>query len=409
MDQHRADPHPVVHRRAGHVGEARLDLAEAQAGLVAPAAEAAAARVVDPEQRASPRGVHDLAVEHGPPLVGEVGADEVAVVVVSGDAEAVPVLEGSGQGVEAEGLPRLTGRGVVAPVEHDRGAGRIADGARDPVHADVVVAVGHQQRDGLALLRGAEVEVGGRHGGVGVEVLARAVGAERAQHQPPAARRDGAGADLDVAHLAGQHGLVADVVLERLPGALLLLRLRGGLPRLPDQRGQHQQQQQGEQSLPGAEAAEELAAPVPSEQQEDHDRQQADRQAADGGRDSHVHHHAPHLVDLRRGVTGDEGVAVDELLDGADLGLAEGQRDPDRAHVADPEVGQDRPGLDDGIARDRGAYDGVVPHHDRGPAAGEEQEDSDGQAERHAQAHQHDAEEQPPRETHEGRRACEIA
>ena len=136
---------PVLGLARG-VGQPVADLGERQPRLVAPVAEAAGARVVDAEQADAAGAGEGLAVEHGPAALGEVAAHERAVVVVAGDPEAVVVLEGRGHRVEAEGLPRLPDGGVVARVEDDRGARSVADGAGDLVHADVVVAVGDQQR-----------------------------------------------------------------------------------------------------------------------------------------------------------------------------------------------------------------------------------------------------------------------
>ena len=106
----------------------------------------------------------DLAVEHRPAVVVEVGGDERAVVVVAGDAVAVEVRRRPASSESRLNASQdLPGRGVVAGVEDRGGAGRVADGARDRVHADVVVPVGDQQHDGLALARaGAARAAGGR-------------------------------------------------------------------------------------------------------------------------------------------------------------------------------------------------------------------------------------------------------
>ena len=113
------------------VGEPVADLVEAEAGLVAPVAEAARARVVDPEQRRAAGAVDDLAVEHRPAEVGEVVAHEGAVVVVAGHAERSRSSNAVVQRVEAERLPRLAGRGVVAGVE---------DGASAPARSAIARA-----------------------------------------------------------------------------------------------------------------------------------------------------------------------------------------------------------------------------------------------------------------------------
>ena len=84
--------------------------------------------------------------------------------------------------------------------------------------------------------------------------------------------------------------------------------------------------------------------------------------------------------------------------------------DAERADVAEPQVGQQRPGLDHGVARQRGAYDGVVADQHHGPAAVEEQRHRHGEPESHAADEQHGADEQPPWVGPHGyERACEIA
>ena len=144
------------------VGQPLADLGERQPRLVAPVAEAAGAWVVDAEQADPGRAQQGLAVEHRPPVLGEVRADERAVVVVAGHAELFVVLEGRRDRVEAERLPRTAHRGVVARVDDRRGAGGVAHGPRHLVHADVVVPVGDQQDHGLVLVRHAQVEARGR-------------------------------------------------------------------------------------------------------------------------------------------------------------------------------------------------------------------------------------------------------
>ena len=103
-----------------------------------------------PSSRVAGRAVDHLAVEHRPAVVGEVVADEVAVVVVAGHRPPAvvvrSVVERRVQRVERERLPGAAGRGVVAGVEDGLGAGRVGDRPGDRVHADVVVPVGDQQR-----------------------------------------------------------------------------------------------------------------------------------------------------------------------------------------------------------------------------------------------------------------------
>ena len=160
VDQDRGDPVAVLVGLAGRVREPVGHLVEAEPGLVAPAPEPARARVAHAEQPDPGRAVDHLAVEHGPAVVGEVVADEGAVVVVAGHRPLAvgvrPVVEGRVQRVERERLPGAAGRGVVAGVEDGLGAGRVADRARHAVHADVVVPVGDEEHHRLALLRLAQ-------------------------------------------------------------------------------------------------------------------------------------------------------------------------------------------------------------------------------------------------------------
>ena len=151
VDHDRADPLAgVVGARTRPRSILSLHLAEGQAGLVAPVAQPAGARVADAEQAGAVRAVDRLAVEERPAVVGEVVADEGAVVVVAGDRPALVdvgvVVEGRVQGVEGERLPRAAGRGVVTGVEDRRRAGAVADRAGDLVHPDVVVAVADHER-----------------------------------------------------------------------------------------------------------------------------------------------------------------------------------------------------------------------------------------------------------------------
>ena len=158
------------------------------------------------------------------------------------------------------------------------------------------------------------------------------------------------------------------------------------------------------------EPPEQLTTPVTPQQQEDRDRQQPYRQAAEGGRESHVEDDALDLLDRRGRVAGDQRVALDQLLDRPDLGLAERQRDAERADVAEAQVGQQRPGLDHGVARQRGAYDGVVADQHDGPTAVEEQRHRHDEPESHAADDQHGTDDQPRwGEPHRYERACEIA
>ena len=84
---------------------------------------------------------------------------EAAVVVVAGDRPAVQAVERRAHRVQRERLPAAAGRGVVAAVEHRGRPGGVGDRPGDRVHADVVVPVGHERDDGVALLRLAQVEV----------------------------------------------------------------------------------------------------------------------------------------------------------------------------------------------------------------------------------------------------------
>ena len=129
MDQDRR--HPLL-GLAGGVGEPGADLAEAQAGLVAPVAEPARARVVDAEQRGcrrAPRSPRRRAWSsrgrRGSRCTNEPWSWLPATPYRSRSSNAVFTR------VQAERLPALAGRGVVAGVE-DRGrAARVGDRAGD--------------------------------------------------------------------------------------------------------------------------------------------------------------------------------------------------------------------------------------------------------------------------------------
>src|SRR3546814_17793798 len=77
----------------------------------------------------------------GPTPVGQVFTDEATVVVVALHriARVVVLVEGLVEGVEGEGLPARTGRGVVTGIQDHRGTGPVADRTRNRIHPDVVV------------------------------------------------------------------------------------------------------------------------------------------------------------------------------------------------------------------------------------------------------------------------------
>ena len=288
---------------------------------------------------------------------------------------AVEVVEGAVERVEAERLPRLAGRGVVPCVQHGRGPTRVADRPGDRVHADVVVAVAHEQRDRLALLGLSQLEVGGGLGRLGVERLALVVGAHRAADQPAGLGGRRTHADLDAVGLGRQRHGRPEEGAQRDPVLLGLLGLRVSVPRLPEGERQGHQEHPGHGTAAGAQPAEELAAPVRSEEQPDGEGHQADAEAADGGRHGDVADRGLHLGHLRLGLAGDEGVALDQLVGRPGLGLAEHELDPDRPVALAAYVGQQRPGAHHHVPVEGRLHRRVVAGHDDRPAPGEEQGD----------------------------------
>ena len=145
------DPVAVRVVPAGQVGQPLLLVLEADPALVAPGAQAAAARVVHAEQPHARGTVDDLALQGGEAQPAGLLGDEVPVVVVAGDRHpVVVVVERRVEGLQAERLPRPARRRVVAGVEQERRAALVGDGPGDRVHADVVVPVADQQPDHLA-------------------------------------------------------------------------------------------------------------------------------------------------------------------------------------------------------------------------------------------------------------------
>ena len=132
------------------------------------------------------------------PRSDEVRRHEGAVVVVARDAVAVEVLERLVDRVQAEGLPRLPDRGVVAGVEDGGRPAAVGDRPGDRVHADVVVPVGDERDDGVALLGHSQVEVGGLLGGGPVELQALVVGVDGALDEPTRLLGGHVAAELEV-------------------------------------------------------------------------------------------------------------------------------------------------------------------------------------------------------------------
>ena len=171
-----------------------------QPGLVAPAAQAAGARVVDAEQRGRRPGPSTtVAVEH-PPARGRRGS--CARTARGRGCRRRP----SGRGPRRRSSESSENASQLLPVEVSSPASKhrarpagVPDGAGDGVHADVVVAVGDQGHHRLVLRRLAQLEAGGPRGGVGIERLALVVGVHRAPHQPPGLRGGHVAAHLEPA------------------------------------------------------------------------------------------------------------------------------------------------------------------------------------------------------------------
>ena len=225
-----------------------------------------------------------------------------------------PVVEGRVERVEGERLPGAAGRGVVAGVEDRLGAGRVADRAGDPVHADVVVPVGDEQDHGLALLRLAQVEVGGRLGGVAVERLALVVGADRALDQPPGLAGGDVAADLDLgraprgAARRGRGTSASGCHSSSLSRRLLVVAPRLATTTPTTTERQHQRRRPAR--LRGR--AKSALPPLPADQQPDHDRHQRQR-ARRGPASRRPGRRAPPGPGPRAlGLAGDQRVAVDQ-------------------------------------------------------------------------------------------------
>ena len=157
--------------------------------------------------------------ERGEAEPDRVGGDEVAVVVVAGDGEAVlPVVGRLVQRLQAEALPRAARGGVVARVEQERRAARVGDRAGHRVHAHVVVPVAHQQRHDLAVggLSQLAGQVRGALGEVAVEGEAAPVGVDGALHEPAGAAGHQPRLDLEPRRLA-RHRDPGQGVAEALP------------------------------------------------------------------------------------------------------------------------------------------------------------------------------------------------
>ena len=280
-----------------------------------------------------------------------------------------PVVEGRVQRVERERLPGAAGRGVVARVEDGLGAGRVADRAGDPVHADVVVPVGDEEDHGLALLRLAQLEVGGRLGGVAVEGLALVVGPDRALDQPPGLARGDVAADLDPVQLLGQGHVGAEERRERLPLLLAVERAPRRRPGLGHDHGDHHQRQhEGDRpaSLRGrAKSALRRCRPTSSQITIGTSPSAAPRTSESTDQ---VGQHLPDPGLGPLGLAGDQRVAVDQRGGARRVGLAERDRDADPLAGRHPHVGQHRAGEQHHVAGQVGPDHRVVARQ-RGLAA----------------------------------------
>ncbi len=266
--------------------------------------------------------------------------------------------------------------------------GAVGDRPGDPVHPDVVVPVGDQQRDGLVLLGLAHVDLRGRLGRRVVPDLALGVGVDRARDQPLGLVAGDVGADLQPRRLGRHRHLLAQEVGQRdpLPRPVdLRLVAVPGLPQGDDQSAGEPHPEQGAGPEP-AQPAGQVVAAVAAQQQVDQHRDGADRGAAQRGGQRHVDDQVLHLGDLGLRVGGDQRVALEELLGGGGVGLAQVDPDPEHAGHLGPDVGQHRPrGQHDVAVEARGDH-GVVSGQHRGAAAAEEEgeTDEDGDQQPHA-------------------------
>ncbi len=378
MQQQGGDPLAFLVQLAHVVGDPFLDLGEAQVGLVAPGAESARAWVVDAGDPHVGERLDRLAVEVGPPERGKVPVHEGAVVVVArdGDLRVVP-LEGGVQGVEAELLPGLAGRRVVAGIQHDRGTGLVGDRAHHLVHADVVVPVADQHRH--RLVGGGLVQLVGDLADAvldpAVEDLAAVVGVEQAQQQAPGALGDQAPLDLPALEVVGDID-VGQGLLHRQPRARLdAVRLRA--PRLHHQQcGDHAADHRHRQHTRAGAFARttQLGATTRADHYPQPDRHQSHDRRLQGGIASQPGHGTRHAGLLGLGPCRDGGVPLGELGRGARRRLAHLDVDPDAPVRGRPEVGQVGTHLEAHPAVEGRAHHGVVAReHQLGAGVGEDQ------------------------------------
>ena len=130
------------------------------------------------------------------------------------------VVEGRVERVEARTPPSVLPVEVSSPASKTASAPAASATARaTAVHADVVVPVGRRGATTVSpSSRLAQVEVGGRLGGVAVEDLALVVGADGALDQPPGLAGGDVAADLDVRRAPSGSGTSGPRnVAQRLP------------------------------------------------------------------------------------------------------------------------------------------------------------------------------------------------
>ena len=209
------------------------------------------------------------------------------------------------------------------------------------------MAVADHGHDHLPLLGGAQVELAGRLCRLGVERLRLVVGVDGRLDQAPRLVGGQVGADLDAVDLLGQRHPGAHEVGQRHPLALVLGsgdRVVGGGPRLPEAQHHRHRQHRREHAVRRGQRHQQLAAPVPAEQQPDQHRHRADDQAAQQRVEGHVLDRRAQLGLRALGRRGDQRVALHQLVGAGGLGLAQLHLHAQRQVGGDAQVGQHRPG-----------------------------------------------------------------
>ncbi len=332
------------------------------------------------------------------------------MVARDGHPGVVPV-EGLVEGVEAEALPGLPGRGVVARVEDHRRASRVGRPPDHRVHPDVVVPVADQH--GHRLVLAGLVELAGDLldpvRDLAVEHLAGLVGVEQAEDQAAGAFGEQPTLHLPPAELRG-HAQLGERVGDVEPD--VGLHPVGVHPPGLRQQDHDERQAGGGRSAGPHRARDQLRAARRTQQQPQADRGQADQAGAKCLDPGEVDELLEDPALLRVGVGRNGGVPHRELGRRAGRGLADHDVDPDpglgaRAHVR--QVGTE---IQAHVAVEVGFHDRVVAgHHHLGLRVAEQQhpgrqrDHEPGQREREdAQHPTDDASSSPGRRTRVGRR-----